>query len=110
MNLVGNAIKFTREGGVRLGVGREQENGRVVFWVADTGIGIPDEEFEHLFEEFQRSEHQLARQVPGTGLGLAISKRIVETHGGDIWVESEVGKGSVFRFSLPAKDPQGSVA
>lgn len=99
MNLVGNAIKFTAAGEVRLGA--RQENGAVLFWVADTGAGIPSKDFEHLFDEFQRADSALARQVPGFGLGLAISKRIVETHGGNIWVESQVGKGSIFWFSLP---------
>jgi signal transduction histidine kinase len=72
--------------------------------VADSGPGIPEEEFEAIFTEFHRVESQ--RQVAGTGLGLAIARRIVEQHGGRIWVESTPGQGSTFHVVLPAAEPQ----
>ncbi len=96
-NLLKNAIKFTEAGEVCIGA-RAQE-GNVLFWVADTGIGIAAEEQDAIFDIFHRLED--ARHVEGTGLGLAIAREFVELHGGRLWVESEVGKGSTFYFSIP---------
>jgi signal transduction histidine kinase len=98
-NLVGNAIKFTQEGEVRMGVHMDEKD--FVFSVADTGVGIPQSKFETIFDEFQQVDSSVTRETQGTGLGLAITKRIVEIHGGRIWVESEVERGSTFRFTLP---------
>ncbi len=98
-NLLGNAIKFTKKGEVKIGVSIDADD--FVFWVADTGVGIPENEFESIFDEFQQVDSSVTRESQGTGLGLAITKRIVEMHGGRIWVESKVGKGSTFRFTLP---------
>ena len=100
VNLVKNAIKFTRQGEVRIGARRE--NGSVVFWVADTGIGIPVQEQEKIFDTFYQMDGSLTREAEGTGLGLAICRRFVEMHGGRIWVESEPEQGSSFFFTIPA--------
>jgi signal transduction histidine kinase len=101
VNLVKNAIKFTREGQVRVGAKRTGDE--VLFWVADTGIGIPKEEQERIFETFHQVDSSITREAEGTGLGLAIARKFVELHGGRIWVESEPGKGSTFWFTLPVK-------
>ena len=103
-NLVGNAIKFTPEGRVTLRV-TSQEPGRVLFSVDDTGIGMSAEQAERLFQPFAQADASTTRLYGGTGLGLSISKRFVELLGGRIWVESEPGAGSRFRFELPVGDP-----
>ena len=100
-NLLSNAVKFTPEGGV-VDVRASQVNGEVRVSVADTGPGIAREDQERIFEEFQQTEAGI-EQGEGTGLGLALSKRLVELHGGRIWVESEFGQGSTFVFALPAR-------
>lgn len=97
-NLLSNAVKFTQVG--KITVGAREANGMIVVWVRDTGSGMTKEEKEKLFEKFTRTE-DAARYKPGTGLGLVIVKGIVESHGGKVWVESEVGQGSTFFFSLP---------
>jgi len=99
-NLLSNAVKFTSAGG-SVDVTATQANGEVRVSVADTGPGIADHDLERIFEEFQQTEAG-ARQQEGTGLGLALSRRFVEMHGGRIWCDSEVGKGSTFVFTLPA--------
>ena len=99
-NLVGNAIKFTPEGGMVTVLARE-EKGAVVVEVKDTGIGIAPEDQVHLFEKFYRVGSEETSDVEGTGLGLAIVKSIVEGHGGRVWLESELGRGSTFSFALP---------
>lgn len=104
VNLVGNAIKFTEKGEVVLQVENEPgaaEPGRLLFSVRDTGIGIPKEKFGKVFESFAQVDSSITRKYGGTGLGLTITKRLVEKMGGRIWVESEVGKGTTFRFTLP---------
>jgi signal transduction histidine kinase len=99
-NLLSNAVKFTPAGGV-VDVHTTQTNGEVRVAVADTGPGIAPGDHERIFEEFQQTDAGLD-QHDGTGLGLALSKRLVELHGGRIWVDSELGKGSTFVFTLPA--------
>jgi signal transduction histidine kinase len=100
-NLLSNAVKFTPAGGA-VDVSAAQVNGEITVSVADTGPGIAAEDQERIFEEFQQTEAGV-RQREGTGLGLALSKRLVELHGGRIWVESEPGHGSTFAFTLPAR-------
>ncbi|HLO13592.1 MAG TPA: substrate-binding domain-containing protein, partial [Anaerolineales bacterium] len=101
LNLVNNAIKFTAQGEVALIIHSGHE--RVTIQVSDTGLGIPTEEQEFIFDEFRQSERTTARGYGGLGLGLAICKRLVEMHGGRIWVEStgQEGAGSSFLFTLP---------
>ena len=106
-NLLSNAVKFTPEQGtIRLNVRFVEEQDGVCtirFEVADTGIGISQEQQSKLFKSFQQAESSTSRKFGGTGLGLAISKRIVELMGGQIWVESELGRGSTFLFTIQAK-------
>jgi signal transduction histidine kinase len=99
INLVGNAIKFTDAGEVAIKA--EANNGSFHVSVRDTGPGISAADQAKLFQEFQQADNAITRKKGGTGLGLAISKRIVEMHGGKIWVESQPGQGSTFAFSLP---------
>ena len=99
MNLVGNAIKFTEAG--RVAIRARVENGHFLVAVSDTGLGIAPEDRERIFEEFQQVDTSSTRRKGGTGLGLAIARRIVELHGGRIWVESTPGQGSTFQFTLP---------
>jgi signal transduction histidine kinase len=99
-NLLSNAVKFTPAGG-SVDVWATQVNGGVSVSVADTGPGIAVEDLKRIFEEFQQTEAGL-QQREGTGLGLALSKRLVELHGGRIWVDSKLGRGSTFVFTLPA--------
>jgi signal transduction histidine kinase len=101
LNLVGNAIKFTEAGEVAIAA--SVENGAFTVAVRDTGPGIADADQTRIFEEFQQVDNSSTRSKGGTGLGLAISKRIIEMHGGRIWVESKQGQGSTFSFSLPIK-------
>jgi PAS domain S-box-containing protein len=112
-NLLSNAIKFSAVGG-RVGLSVEVERGavggRVVFAVRDEGRGIPAEKVEVIFEQFQQVDGTDARKKGGTGLGLAICKSIVEQHGGQIWVESQLGRGSTFFFSLPLPQPEDEIS
>lgn len=101
LNLLSNANKFTPEGGSIVTTCRELEPGTLLFSVSDNGIGIRPEDHALIFEEFRQVDGSLTREVPGTGLGLTISKRIVELHGGRIWVESELHRGSTFYVTLP---------
>jgi signal transduction histidine kinase len=100
-NLLSNAVKFTPAGG-EVDVSATRVNGEVRVSVADTGPGVAPEDRDRIFEEFQQSETGVGLRE-GTGLGLALSKRFVELHGGRIWVESELGRGSTFTFALPAR-------
>ena len=99
LNLVGNAIKFTEAGEVSVEV--TAQNGQFFVAVADTGPGIPEADRQKIFEEFQQADSSSTRRQGGTGLGLSIAKRIIELHGGRMWVDSTVGKGSTFSFTLP---------
>jgi signal transduction histidine kinase len=101
LNLVGNAIKFTDEGQLRIGA--TKANGKFLVSVTDTGPGIAESDQERIFEEFQQVDSSSTRSKGGTGLGLAIARRIVEMHGGELWVESALGKGSTFYFSIPVR-------
>ncbi|HJP31458.1 MAG: ATP-binding protein [Candidatus Latescibacteria bacterium] len=100
LNLLRNSIKFTNEGTVRAGV-RRHDPEQVLFWVADSGIGIPIGEQERIFESFHQVDASDTRAAEGTGLGLAIARHFVEMHGGRIWVDSESGKGATFSFTIP---------
>jgi signal transduction histidine kinase/HAMP domain-containing protein len=101
LNLVGNAIKFTEEGEVRIEATTSNDN--FVISVSDTGPGLSEADKEMIFEEFHQVDGSSTRKKGGTGLGLSIAKRIVEMHGGRIWVESTEGKGSTFWFTLPVR-------
>ena len=100
LNLLSNAVKFTPEGG-RIGINARQADGSVEISVSDTGIGIATEDQARIFEEFRQVGSDYAHKSEGTGLGLTLAKKFVELHGGRIWLESEVGKGSTFTFTLP---------
>jgi signal transduction histidine kinase/HAMP domain-containing protein len=107
LNLVGNAVKFTPDGGrVSVTTSLDGDSGSVKISVTDTGPGIPPEEHERIFLEFQQAKASRDVAKPeGTGLGLALAKRFVEMHGGRIWVESQIGRGSTFTFTLPLEGP-----
>ena len=106
VNLLSNAVKFTPDGG-RVEVRARTEGAEVVVTVADTGTGVAAEDRERIFESFQQGGRR-ASTTEGTGLGLTLSKRIVELHGGRIWVDSELGVGSTFGFAIPAGAPATS--
>ena len=105
VNLVGNALKFSKRGSVAVWVERQGDN--LLYRVSDTGIGIPQNELENIFGEFQQVDTAITREFSGTGLGLNITKKFVEMHGGRIWVESELGKGSTFFFLIPLRVNHG---
>jgi GAF domain-containing protein len=106
LNLLSNAVKFTPEGG-RIDVRAGLANGTAEISVADTGIGIASEDHDAVFEEF-RQVGKADKKAEGTGLGLALCRKFVELHGGRIWVTSEVGKGSTFKFTIPVTDSRVS--
>lgn len=126
MNLLSNAVKFTQQGEITVSIVANNlssyiedkpyntkstvsfDEYEILFSVQDTGIGIPTNRLEHLFQSFNQLDSTTARKYGGTGLGLAISKRLCELMGGQIWVETEEGKGSVFNFTIKAKAIQGS--
>jgi signal transduction histidine kinase len=101
LNLLSNAIKFTPEGG-RIEVRAVPTDGLVEVSVSDTGVGIAPEDQEAVFEEF-RQVGTAAKNVEGTGLGLTLCRKFIELHGGRIWVTSQVGVGSTFTFTIPAR-------
>ncbi|MBN2348598.1 MAG: response regulator [Bacteroidales bacterium] len=104
INLFNNALKFTKSGYIHFGYTVEDDK-YIVFYLKDTGIGIPINEVDSIFERFTQLEHTKKLTKSGTGLGLTISKNLVELLGGKIWVESEINKGSTFYFKLPVTDP-----
>ncbi|MFQ5901404.1 MAG: ATP-binding protein [Thermodesulfobacteriota bacterium] len=105
-NLLENALKFTEEGSITVGVEPAKDNNTIKVYVADTGRGIPAEDVEKIFEPFYQSSNILEGKPKGTGLGLTICQRVIKRHRGKIWVESTVGKGSTFFFTLPAATGQ----
>jgi light-regulated signal transduction histidine kinase (bacteriophytochrome) len=107
-NLIGNAVKFHGEQPPQIHVGVRREPGSWVCSIRDNGIGIEPQYFDRIFQLFQRLHTR--KHYPGTGIGLTICKRIVERHGGKIWVESRLGQGTTFFFSLPdAATRQGAL-
>ncbi len=104
-NLLDNATQYTLARG-QIAVSAEARDAEVIFTVADTGIGIPTADQPRIFERFYRVDAARSRELGGTGLGLSIAKHIVEVHGGRIWVESEIGRGSRFHFSVPIFDAE----
>ncbi|MGD1807618.1 ATP-binding protein [Dapis sp. BLCC M126] len=107
-NLVGNAIKFTQSGKVEVSakVLENQLENSLEITVADTGIGIPSDKLDRIFESFEQADGSTSREYGGTGLGLAITKKLVELHGGSLYVSSEVGVGSQFKFTIPISQTQ----
>ncbi len=105
VNLVGNAIKFTESGTVKVKLGFDKASGSLQFHVIDTGIGLAPEEKARLFQPFTQADTTVSRKFGGTGLGLTISQRLVKLMGGEITIESEKGKGSTFSFALPVGVP-----
>jgi two-component system, OmpR family, phosphate regulon sensor histidine kinase PhoR len=99
-NLLDNALQYTPAGG-KIDVSASCSDSRVIVTVADTGIGIPQVEQERIFERFYRVDAARSREAGGTGLGLSIARHIMDAHGGRLWVESAVGEGSRFHFSIP---------
>jgi PAS domain S-box-containing protein len=104
-NLFSNAVKFSPEGSA-ISVGAQVRDGETVVWVKDQGLGIPQEALPKLFSKFFRVDNQDTRTIGGTGLGLALIKKIVEEHTGKVWVESTVGEGSTFFFTLPLAEAE----
>jgi signal transduction histidine kinase len=102
LNLLSNAVKFTSEGG-RVGLTATAIDGVITISVSDSGIGIAPEDQAAIFEEFRQVGRDDTRKQEGTGLGLTLAKKFVELHGGRIWVESRVGQGSTFNFTLPIR-------
>ncbi|MFL5488682.1 MAG: sensor histidine kinase [Gemmatimonadaceae bacterium] len=105
-NLLSNAFKFTERGG-KVALTVATEDGKVTITVADTGVGIPPQQLPHIFDKFFQADNQAAAASKGTGLGLAIAKEIVEAHGGQVTVESQLGKGTTFMVTLPIQ-PSGA--
>lgn len=101
-NLIGNAVKFTESGYIEISATKKGKE--ISIKVSDTGIGIPENKRKIIFEEFQQADGSISREYAGTGLGLSISKHLVELHGGRMWVESELNKGSTFFFTLPVSN------
>jgi signal transduction histidine kinase/CheY-like chemotaxis protein len=108
MNLIGNAVKFTESGVVEFGY-RITEAGSLLFYISDTGIGINHDHVSHIFQQFKQADNSHTRKYGGAGLGLSISKKLINLMGGDIWLESESGRGTTFYFDLqyrPAGDEE----
>jgi len=108
-NLIDNAIKFNRAEGI-VTITTEQQNGRVAIHIEDTGVGIAVQDLPRVFERLYRADKSRSRRTEGTGLGLAIVKHLVQAHGGEITVKSELGRGSRFTFTLPLATPQDMIS
>jgi signal transduction histidine kinase len=112
INLIGNGVKFTENGGIYIELEKlyavpERGSNLIQVRIRDTGIGIPQDKLEEIFEAFSQVDASTTRKVGGTGLGLPISRRLVEMHGGRLWAESEgIGKGSTFYLDLPVVQQQ----
>jgi signal transduction histidine kinase len=106
VNLFSNAIKYTSEGSVTLRVKASPTVAALIFEVADTGIGIPKEDLSTIFDRYKKASNSNQAKHKGTGLGLAICKELVERQHGEIWVDSVVGEGTSFYFSLPLADTE----
>lgn len=107
VNLVGNAVKFTEEGFVQIEIfpnNSTQKNGNILFCITDTGVGISKEQIGNLFHAFSQGDDSITKKYGGTGLGLAISKKFINMMSGEIWVESKIGEGSKFYFTLQLKE------
>jgi signal transduction histidine kinase len=104
-NLLSNAFKFTPSGGEILIGARRWGDAEILWWVKDSGIGVPREEFDHIFDKYRQILDAQRDKRSGTGLGLAICKKIIEAHGGRVWLESEPDKGSTFFVTLPTYFP-----
>ncbi len=102
---MGNAIKFTEKGGITLSLQRPAETHSIA-GIHDTGIGIEQEHISIVFEQFRQIDGNLNRSVGGTGLGMPITKKLIELHGGEIWIESVIGQGSTFFFTMPYQPPK----
>ena len=100
-NLLENAIKYGKTGGTVVIGAKALPGGGVEVWIEDDGPGIPEESRDRVFERFYRVDRARSRDTGGTGLGLSIVKHIIQAHGGEVWVNSEMGKGSTFHFTLP---------
>ena len=105
LNLLGNALKFTPEGSVRIEARRVRRHGEIAIVVTDTGIGIAEADHEKIFEDFRQADNSLTREYGGTGLGLSICRRLASMLGGRITVVSALGRGSTFTLTLPAREP-----
>lgn len=105
LNLLSNSAKFTDEGAITVGA-RDEGNGEVTLWISDTGIGIPPQDMDKIFEEFRQGTSGRRKGRAGSGLGLAISRQLLNLMGGRIWAESTPGKGSTFYFTLPVYTPE----
>jgi len=101
-NLLGNALRYTPEGG-RVDLRLRTEQRAILIGVSDTGPGIAADDLPHVFDRFYRADKSRSREGGGSGLGLAIARSIVETHGGRIWAESEIGRGTTIAFTLPVE-------
>jgi CheY-like chemotaxis protein len=112
INLLGNAVKFTPSGSISVVVKQitKEDAPYLSCAVTDTGIGIPEEKFDLIFERFKQGDSRVSRRYGGTGLGLSISRNLAELMGGDLMVQSEVGKGSTFTLLLPMRDAQEHTA
>ena len=102
-NLISNATKFTDFGFIKFGYSKTKDGKFIEFFVRDSGIGIDNNNIELIFERFKQADDRINRKYGGTGLGLTISRQLVELMGGQLWVESEPGKGSTFKFTIPYK-------
>ena len=107
INILSNAAKFTDAGNITMRIRRVTKNDQdfICFSIKDTGIGIAPEDMEKVFEAFRQIDSSVARRAEGTGLGMPISYRLVTLHGGELWVESQVGHGSIFSFTIPLQPP-----